>query len=226
MSKALLTGARLSTGIVATVLTLAGSAGAEPASRPHPRIWLDSATLQGIQAEVSAMGGPVQRGAARCRAARETPNEYVNGGWQGFEFVTTLSGCLCRGKRRKSSDDLATAIKYWNVLLDDYQNVGDALGGDAVVQHDTGYAMRTFAPYSALAYDWLHDAPGVTEALRAHARARFDAWTTFYETSGYLRHMPAANYEAGYLFAATLMAFAEAGEAGALATHTGPMCAT
>jgi hypothetical protein len=155
------------------------------------------------------------RGAVRCRAARETPAQYVTGGWQGFEFVTTLSGCLLSWQATQSPDDLATAIKYWNVLLDDYQNVGDALGGDTVVAHDTGYAMRTFAPYSALAYDWLHDAPGVTETLRAHARARFDAWTTFYSTSGYLRHMPAANYQAGYLFAATLMAVAEAGEAGA-----------
>ena len=57
-------------------------------------------------------------------------------------------------------------------VLDDYQDVGDGLGGDTVVTHDTGYAMRTFAPYSALAYDWLHDAPGVTESLRARSRSR------------------------------------------------------
>jgi hypothetical protein len=111
--------------------------------------------------------------------------------------------------------DLDTAIKYWKVLLDDYQQVGDGLGGDSVVTHDTGYAMRTFAPYSALAYDWLHDAPGVTEELRAHARARFHAWSTYYSTEGYLRDLPGANYHAGYVFAATLMAIAEAGEAGA-----------
>ena len=75
--------------------------------------------------------------------------------------------------------------------------------------------MRTFAPYSALAYDWLHDAPGVTESLRARSRTRFDAWMNYYSTSGYLRDLPGANYQAGYLFAATLMAIAEAGEAGA-----------
>jgi hypothetical protein len=137
------------------------------------------------------------------------------GGWQGFEWVTTLSGCLTSYVASASEDDLATAIKYWNVLLDDYQTVGDGLGGDTVVTHDTGYAMRTFAPYSALAYDWLHDAPGVTEVLRAHARARFDAWSTFYSTSGYLRDLPGANYQAGYAFAATLIAVAEGGEAGA-----------
>ena len=164
--------------------------------------------------------GPVARGATRCAAARQRPTEYVTGGWQGFEFVTTLSSCLLAYVATNDTDHLATALKYWNVLLDDYQNVGDGLGGDNVVTHDTGYAMRTFAPFSAIAYDWLHDAPGVTEELRAHARERFDAWSTYYSSSGYLRDLPGANYEAGYAFAATLMAIAEAGEAGAAgATH-------
>ena len=129
--------------------------------------------------------------------------------------MTTLSACLTAYVANNDTDDLATALKYWTVLLDDYQAVGDALGGDDVVTHDTGYAMRTFAPFSALAYDWLHDAPGVTEELRARARTRFNAWSTYYSTSGYLRDMPGANYQAGYAFAATLMAVAEAGEAGA-----------
>jgi hypothetical protein len=136
------------------------------------------------------------------------------GGWQGFEFVTTLSSCLTSWVASGDTNDRDTAIQYWQVLLDDYQQVGDGLGGDDVVTHDTGYAMRTFAPYSALAYDWLHDAPGVTEELRAHARARFAAWFSYYSTSGYLRDLPGANYHAGYVFAATLIAIAEAGEAG------------
>src|SRR5882724_7808789 len=153
----------LALAIALPVLTLARAVDAQPMLRAHPRIWLDAATLQGISSQASVAGGPVARGAARCKAARETPSQYVTGGWQGFEFVTTLSGCLLSWEAMQSPDDLTTAIKYWNVLLDDYQNVGDALGGDSVVQHDTGYAMRTFAPFAALAYDWLHDAPGVTE---------------------------------------------------------------
>jgi hypothetical protein len=186
-----------------------------PPSGAHPRIWLDAATVSGLKAQPGTGKGPVARGAARCTAARTNPNEYATGGWQGFEFVTTLSGCLASWEATGNTDDLATAIKYWNVLLDDYQKVGDGAGGDNVVTHDTGYAMRTFAPYSAIAYDWLHDAPGVTESMRAHARARFDAWVQFYANSGYLRHMPGSNYEAGFAFAATLIAIAEGGEAGA-----------
>jgi hypothetical protein len=199
--------------VVAIGLTSRASAQAAP-NRAHPRIWLDSATRQGIQAQAGVAGSPVARASARCSAAHDDPSEYATGGWQGFEFVTTLAACLTSWVATNGENDLATAIKYFNVLLDDYQQVGDGLGGDDVVTHDTGYAMRTFAPYSALAYDWLHDAPGVTEELRAHARARFHAWSTYYSTKGYLRDVPGANYQAGYAFAATLMAIAEAGEAG------------
>src|SRR6476660_6469672 len=100
--------------IVIILLTFPGSVEAQPSSRPHPRIWLDAATIQGIKSQASVAGGAVQRGAARCRAARETPSQYANGGWQGFEFVTTLSGCLLSWEATQSADDLATAIKYWN----------------------------------------------------------------------------------------------------------------
>jgi hypothetical protein len=196
-------------------VTVTSVANAQPApSTTHPRIWLDASTRNGLQAQATAKAGPVARAMARCVAAQETPDEYSQGGWQGFEFVTTLSSCLTAYVAAGRPVDLTTAIKYWRVLLDDYQQVGDGKGGDDVVTHDTGYAMRTFAPYSALAYDWLHDAPGVTEELRAHARARFDAWSTYYSTQGYLRDVVGANYHAGYVFAATLMAVAEAGEAG------------
>jgi hypothetical protein len=184
-------------------------------SGPHPRIWLDPATRTGMQAQVNPTSEPMRRAMTRCAQAHAQPSEYATGGWQGFEFVITLSSCLAVYAGTGGQDALTTAIKYWNVLLDDYQEVGDGQGGDSVVTHDTGYAMRTFAPYSALAYDWLHDAPGVTESLRAHARQRFDAWSTYYSTQGYLRAQPGANYQAGYAFAATLIAIAEGGEAGA-----------
>ena len=30
----------------------------------------------------------------------------------------------------------------------------------AAIRRDTGYAIRFIGPHAALAYDWLHDAPG------------------------------------------------------------------
>jgi hypothetical protein len=203
-------------GSFALPLVITTSVAAQEApSRSHPRIWLDSATRAGIQAQVDPASEPMRRAMTRCARAYAEPGEYATGGWQGFEFVITLSSCLATYAGTGGQDALTTAIKYWSVLLDDYQEVGDGLGGDTVVTHDTGYAMRTFAPYAALAYDWLHDAPGVTESLRAHARQRFDAWSTYYTAQGYLRNQPGANYQAGYAFAATLIAIAEGGEAGA-----------
>ena len=97
---------------------------AQPApSGAHPRIWLDAATRSGVEAQAGVAGSPVARGATRCAAARADPSGYAAGGWQGFEFVTTLSGCLVSWVASGEADDLATAIKYWNVLLDDYQTV-------------------------------------------------------------------------------------------------------
>jgi hypothetical protein len=203
-------------GTFALPLVISTSVAAQEApSGAHPRIWLDPATRTGMQAQVNPASEPMRRAVTRCAQAHAQPNEYASGGWQGFEFVITLSSCLAAYAGTGGQDALTTAIKYWTVLLDDYQEVGDGQGGDDVVTHDTGYAMRTFAPYAALAYDWLHDAPGVTESLRAHARQRFDAWSTYYSTQGYLRAQPGANYQAGYAFAATLIAIAEGGEAGA-----------
>jgi hypothetical protein len=204
----------LASGLLATIPVLTANAFAAP-SGAHPRLWLDSQTKQGLSAQVGSANSPVERGAARCRAARENPSDYADGGWQGFEFETTLSGCLVSWAASGNTDDLGTALKYFSVLLDDYQKVDDGAGGDDVVSHDSGYAMRTFAPYSAIAYDWLHDAPGMTDELRAHALERFNAWETYYASSGYLPDLPGANYEAGYAFASTLMAIAEGGEAGA-----------
>src|SRR5260221_2619312 len=130
-----------------TLLSAASSrraAAQQAPSGPHPRLWLDATTLAGLKAQSTGAKGAVARGAARCSAARTDPSSYATGGWQGFEFVTTLSGCLISWEATGSANDLATAIKYWSVLLDDYQTVGDGAGGDDVVTHDTGYAMRTF----------------------------------------------------------------------------------
>ncbi len=203
----------LASGLLASIPALSINAFAAP-SGAHPRLWLDATTKQGLSAQVGIANSPVTRGAERCSAARNSPSDYDDGGWQGFEFVTTLSGCLVSWEASGNADDLATALKYFNVLLDDYQKVGDGGGGDNVVSHDSGYAMRTFAPYSAIAYDWLHDAPGVTEELRAHARERFNAWITYYTDNGYLKDLAGANYEAGYAVASTLIAIAEGSEAG------------
>src|SRR5690349_12097057 len=95
----------LASSAVATIPLLTLAAEAAP-SGAHPRLWLDSATKQGLAAQASVADSPVARGAARCSAARENPSDYDDGGWQGFEFVTTLSGCLASWEAAGNADDL------------------------------------------------------------------------------------------------------------------------
>src|SRR4051794_29060482 len=82
-----------SSGALALVTSLGHVVLAAP-SGGHPRLWLDSDTQKRIKGLAGVAGGPVARGAARCKAAHDDPSEYAEGGWQGFEFVLTLSGCL------------------------------------------------------------------------------------------------------------------------------------
>jgi MYXO-CTERM domain-containing protein len=54
----------------------------------------------------------------------------------------------------------------------------------------------------------------MTPELAARARQRWAAWTDWYREKGYRAKSPGSNYHAGYLIAATMIAVAQAGEAG------------
>ncbi|MDB4993795.1 MAG: hypothetical protein JWM74_1227, partial [Myxococcaceae bacterium] len=193
--------------------TLHAGAGATAAGAPngaHPRLFLDPATL----ATLKTQSADATKGAAlaktKCNVAYATPKQVE---W-GFGWGYAASSCALAYQLTNDATYATKGIFFLNALLDDFHVIGDGLGGDDVVTHDTGYYMRVYAPYAALSYDWLHDAPGMTESLRAKMRGRFAAWLGWYDTKGYLRHRAGANYQAGYLFAATLIAIAEGGEAG------------
>ena len=81
-----------------------------------------------------------------------------------------------------------------------------------MVESDSGYAIRSYGVYTALAYDWLHDAPGMTPALRQKMVERLRVWIPWYQEKGYLRDNPFANYFWGYFTALNLAALATAGE--------------
>src|SRR5258705_13280981 len=72
--------------------------------------------------------------------------------------------------------------------------------------------MRTFGAYSALAYDWLRDAPGMTDSVRARTRQRLTQWLSWYQKEGYLRDRPTANYYWGYLSALSFAGLAAGGD--------------
>jgi hypothetical protein len=189
----------------------AASVGAAPSSA-HPRLFLDPATLATLKAQSTDATKGAALAKTKCDVAFATPDQVE---W-GFGWGYAASSCALAYQLTGSAAYAEKGLFFVNALLDDYQTLGDGAGGDAVVTHDTGYFMRVYAPYAALAYDWLHDAPGMTEVLRAKMRGRFASWLAWYDTQGYLRHRAGANYQAGYVFAATLIAIAEGGEAGAI----------
>ena len=204
----------LSGGIVLGAVADRASAAPAPPVRVHPRLFLDADTLDGLRAAAARPGSATAAAIAGCDDVIAHPGQWQSGGYQGLGFIEPLSDCLVAWAVRGDPADAQTAATYFRALLDDYETLGDGAGGDTAVQHDDGYPMRSFGPYAAIAYDWLHDAPGVDGDLLAHARARFKAWTDWYGAKGYHRSEAGANYHAGYVFAATMIAIAEAGEAG------------
>ena len=106
------------------------------------------------------------------------------------ELVVELVYMILSGGVDTSTALIAHIARY----LSSHPDVADELRGDAslipkavdemlryfspgtgvarTVTHDTGYPMRWYGPYIALAYDWLHDAPGVDASLLAHTVPR------------------------------------------------------
>jgi hypothetical protein len=203
--------------IVLSAVFTVGACGAQAApaapSGPHPRLYLDSQTLAAWRSAASTNGTAVKRAIDACKEIQANPAVHAGSGYAGFDFVGSLVSCLIQFKATGSAGAKAQAFRFFNALLDDWNAVGDGMGGDTVVRHDTGYLMRTFGAYAGLAYDWLHDEPEMTEALRMKALGRFKAWTDWYRTMGYMNDTPGANYHAGWVYAGTMIAIAQAGDA-------------
>ena len=199
---------------VAIALLFASAAAAAPAPEPggaHPRIVLDTDLKAAWHAQAGKEHGPVIGSIKLCADARNT-HEHDAGVYRGSEWVKVLQACLVAWEATDNKDDATTAIRFMTALLDDQDKIGDGKGGDEIVRHDDGYPIRMIGPYTAIAYDWLHDQ--LPEALRAKARQRWKAWLAWYRDKGYRNDAPGTNYHAGYLIAATMIAIAQASEAG------------
>jgi hypothetical protein len=79
------------------------------------------------------------------------------------------------------------------------------------VRGNSGYPIRSFGLYAALAYDWLHDAPGMEE-LRPLILQRLAAWLDWYVKEGYLNDSPYSNYFWGYFATLAMAGLATDGE--------------
>ncbi len=200
---------------VALLMIAATTAAAAPAppepTGAHPRMLLGEVRAT-WKTQAGKEHGPIAGAIALCTEAGET-HEHDHALYQGAEWAKTLQACLVAWAATDKPVHAATAIKFFTALIDDLDLIGDRKGGDLAGRRDDGYAIRNLGPYTALAYDWLHDAPGMTPALRQRARQRWTAWLTWYEANGYRARNAGTNYQAGYLTAATLIAIAQGGEA-------------
>ncbi len=181
----------------------------------HPRLFAEPGVAESLAELGRERGTFVNRTIERCRVIGAEPQRFQTDGYMGLDWAQYLQACLIAYRATGNERFGATALVYFKALIDDLKNVGDGAGGDAAARRDSGFAMRALGPNSALAYDWLHDFPGVDEPLRARARQRFKAWTDWYLDNGYRARSAGTNYQAGYFFAATLIAVAQGGEAGA-----------
>lgn len=203
----------------AAVLVLAPAAAAQPAvapqpSGPHPRLLLDAETRTAWRAQARRSGSAVATTIDRCKAIAGDRAAHTRDLYMGLDWAQYLQHCLVAWAATGDDAHARTAMVYFTALLDDLANVGDGQGGNNAARRDSGFAMRAHGPYTALAYDWLHDHPLMTDALRARARERWAAWTSWYLANGYRARSPSTNYHAGYLAAVTFIAIAQAQEGG------------
>ena len=200
---------------IGIVMAATSAAGAEPPPKgPHPRLFLDDKLRSTWKSQIK-QGGAVSRAIATCGKVAGDGGAADRDKYMGFDWSGNVQACLVAWAATGNDAHARTAMRYFVALLDDLETVGDGKGGDATVRRDHGYAIRLIGPTAALAYDWLHDHPAMTDAIRTRARQRFQAWTDWYAKDGYRPRTPSTNYHAGYVVAASLIAIAEAGEAGA-----------
>ena len=181
-------------------------------SGPHPRLFLDDKIRATWKAQATQSGTVVHAAVATCKQITADPKEHQRDLYMGLDWARYLQTCLIAWAATNDDAHAKTALVYFKALLDDLAVVGDGAGGDKAANRDSGFAIRAEGPYTAIAYDWLHDHPGMTAAWKAKARQRWAAWTTWYLANGYRARSPSTNYHAGYLLAVTLIAIAEANE--------------
>jgi len=202
--------------ILLALLSARAFAQPSPAGK-HPRILLDDTLRTTWKQQAQAKDFAITRAIDRCEDTRNNAKEYQIDSYMGFDWNSSLQACLIAWVARGNDADAKSAVIYAQALLDDVRTVGDHKGGFDVIKRDTGYSVRSVPPYVAIAYDWLYDHPAMTASLKQRIRERLLEWLAWYRKSGYHAHVAGNNYNAGYVFSATLATIAignEGGEAG------------
>lgn len=178
-------------------------------SGAHPRLFLDAKTIATLKKQTADSSKGAAKAVAQCDDYLAKPGNW---GSQDWDESILASSCALAFRATDNAKYVAPAVANMQKII---------ARGDAAVRKDSGYFIRVYAPYLAIAYDWLHDRAEV-QALKGDVTTRFAAYFDWYKTSGYLPHRAGANYQAGFLFSATMMAIAASGDGAAF----GPMWTT
>ncbi|WP_394826571.1 heparinase II/III family protein [Pendulispora albinea] len=175
----------------------------------HPRILLTPARRARMK-RLAAQHAPAWT--RQVHLCEEASAKRIPSGYEGWDWTNAALACALVAYVEGDESAARTGVIYLRALADDKAKVGDGQGGDTVVRHDQGYSIRTRGFLGALAYDWLHDAPGVDAELRNHMVDRFASWIDWYGREGYMRDKPVANYYAGYFGAVSMAGIAADGD--------------
>src|SRR5262249_40180026 len=180
-----------------------------PIAATHPRILLPPERAAALERAASANATGWRATKRRCDELLTKP---TGGGYEGWNWANALASLVTCWTGTHEARYRTAAARYLEALTDDRRELGDHKGGDPVVEHDDGYPIRTFAVFAALGYDWLHDAPEMTSALRDRITHRLVAWVAWYKDKGYLRDQPFSNHFIGYFTAEAMAGIALEGD--------------
>lgn len=197
---------------------------------------MSSTQIAGYATNAAKNGTAAAKLVTTCQDTIDNPGDFTQrGGADGSTWPGAALGCAFAYQVTKDAKYLPQATMYLRAALEDDQTLGDKLGcvsgvntdwqswdGNSptppviiTVTHDTGYPMRWYGPYVALAYDWLSPAPGMDAGLLSQARTCLTAWSDYYTAKGYHHDEAGANYNAGFIIGKALTAVAIGNDGGA-----------
>jgi hypothetical protein len=165
------------------------------AAGPHPRIWIDDAILQRLQAAKDANSPEWQTLKNWCDSnlGANLSCGYNFLGWYrytlNYGLVFQVTGNQTYGNE---------GVIYLKAMLRDAYEVGDGQGGANNITRDSGYVARSIGTGVGVGRDWLSGASDLTPAVIDECAQRLDDWITWFAANGFSRDNPLDNYYAGY----------------------------
>ena len=204
----------LALAALAGTTAAAGSSGSTSAVRPHPRIWLDAATLKTLRARANANTPEWKKLKSDCNSLLQGPVDYPDGdaypspgigeGYQGDGyFPAVLDLGLCAQTAPSGRATYAKRVAKVLAAMSNPSHEPDPL-------RDDGYGIRFYVTTMAIGFDWARSS--VSSSLKSQVITAIHHWISAFESGGFENNYPQGNYYAGYFDAKALAALATMGD--------------